>query len=187
MCCTHQHRTAAHANTLHKLIFLVINMLISLQGPWWQSDSWGGSSSSKFSQRHHRDRRCPRAYQESFQRQGCLHSTLLSIILVKRIWHILCSAISLSLFFYALQRGISLWKTLWSWHHKQRKTMNMKKCHDDVNSRHILGCQNSAVNSFSRELTQWAQGSFIGRSKLQKAGRSLFVPTGWCWESCPVA
>ena len=105
MCCTHQHRTAAHANTLHKLIFLVINMLISLQGPWWQSDSWGGSSSSKFSQRHHRDRRCPRAYKQSFQRQGCLHSTLLSIILVKRICHIFCSAISLSLLFFVPCRG----------------------------------------------------------------------------------
>ena len=66
----------------------------------------------------------------------------------------------LAFFFYALQRGISLWKTLWNWHHKQRKTMNMKKCHDDVNSRHILGCQNSAVNSFPRELTQWAQRQF---------------------------
>ena len=105
MCCTHQHRTAAHANTLHKLIFLVINMLISLQGPRRQSDSWGGSSSSKLSQRHHRDRRCPRAYQQSFQRQGCLHSTLLSIILVKRIWHIFCSAILLSLFFWCLAEG----------------------------------------------------------------------------------
>ena len=80
-------------------------MLISLQGPWWQSDSWGGSSSSKLSQRHHRDRRCPRTYQQSSQRQGCLHSTLLSIILVKRICHIFCSAISLSLLFFVPCRG----------------------------------------------------------------------------------
>lgn len=32
-----------------------------------------------------------------------------------------------SVFFNMLQMGRSVWKTLWSWHHKQMKTMKMRK------------------------------------------------------------
>lgn len=121
--------------------FTAINMSICLQGPRWQSDSSRGGSSSKSSQRHHRNKGRPRAYQQSFQRQRCLHSTLLVYLTDEKhtTYLLFCYIAKPLCSIYAVQRGISLWKTLWSWHHKQRKTMSMK-CHDDVNSRHILGC-----------------------------------------------